>query len=136
MVVTKVWQSMCGGIRGDRTPAVSASRRSRRVAACRSILVPRVFSRIGPAVRVATADGPGHRWWQRHQHHLGALADDSQDAVAVFLAQVGDVRAGGFEDPQPEQAQHRHQREIVGVRRVPGGGQHRLELQVSQPQGG
>jgi len=40
--------------------------------------------------------------WQRYQHHLGALADHLQHAVAAFLAQVGDVRAGGFEDPQPE----------------------------------
>jgi len=24
----------------------------------------------------------------------------------VFLAEVGDVRAGGFEDPQAEQAEH------------------------------
>jgi hypothetical protein len=56
------------------------------------------------------------RWWQRHQHHLGALADDSQHTVPVFLTQVGDVRAGGFEDPQPEQTEHRHQGEVVGVR--------------------
>jgi hypothetical protein len=97
-----------------------------------------VFCRIGPPVRVPTApvDCPRHRWRQRHQYHLGALADHSQYAVPVLLAQVGDVRAGGFEDPQPEQTQHRHQREVIGVRRLPGRGQHRLELQVSQAQGG
>jgi len=35
--------------------------------------------------------------------------------VAVFLAEVLDVRAGGFEDPQPEQTD---EREVVSVRRV------------------
>jgi hypothetical protein len=35
--------------------------------------------------------------------------------VAVLLAQVGDVRAGGFEDPQAEQAEHRHQREVAWI---------------------
>jgi hypothetical protein len=34
----------------------------------------------------------------------------------VFFAEVGDVGAGGFEDPQPEQAQHGHQREVARVR--------------------
>ena len=38
----------------------------------------------------------------------------------VFLAEVGDVRAGGFEDPQAEQAGHGHQGEVVRVRRIPG----------------
>ncbi|HEX6338155.1 MAG TPA: hypothetical protein VFZ85_14430 [Jiangellaceae bacterium] len=77
-----------------------------------------MFSRIGPAVRVLTARSiaPRDRWGQRHQHYFGALADHPQHAVSVFLAQVGDVRAGGFEDPQPEQAQHRHQREVIRVR--------------------
>jgi hypothetical protein len=36
--------------------------------------------------------------------------------VAVLLAEVGDVRAGGLEDPQAEQAEHRHQREVGWVR--------------------
>jgi hypothetical protein len=46
---------MCGCIRGNLTPACSARRRSRRVAQCRSIRVPREVSRIGPAVRLSTA---------------------------------------------------------------------------------
>jgi hypothetical protein len=33
--------------------------------------------------------------------------------VAVFLAEVGDVGAGGFEDPQAGQAGHGHQREVI-----------------------
>jgi hypothetical protein len=35
--------------------------------------------------------------------------------VAVLLAEVGDVRAGGFEDPQAEQAEHGHQREVAWI---------------------
>jgi len=54
----------------------------------------------------------------------------------VFLPEVADVDAGGFEDPQPEQAQHHHQREIAIVGGLPGGGEHRLELQMGQPQRG
>jgi hypothetical protein len=34
----------------------------------------------------------------------------------VFLAQVGDVGAGGFEDPQAQQPEHGHQGEVVIVR--------------------
>ncbi|MCA1783838.1 MAG: hypothetical protein LC679_17195 [Intrasporangiaceae bacterium] len=56
--------------------------------------------------------------------------------MAVLLAQVLNVRPAGFEDPQPEQTQHRHQREVVDVGGLPGGGEHRLELQVGQAQGG
>jgi hypothetical protein len=33
--------------------------------------------------------------------------------VAVFFAEVGDVGAGGFEDPQAQQAEHGHQREVA-----------------------
>jgi hypothetical protein len=33
--------------------------------------------------------------------------------VAVFFAEVGDVSGGGFEDPQAEQAEHGHQREVT-----------------------
>ncbi len=72
---------------------------------------------------------------QRDQDDLGALAADPQDPVAMLLAEVGDVRAGGLEDPQAEQAEHGHQREIVPVHRVPGGGEQGLELQVGEAQG-
>jgi len=54
----------------------------------------------------------------------------------VLFAQVGNIGAGGFEDPQPEQAEHRHQGEVVVVRGLAGAGQHRLKLQVGQPQRG
>jgi hypothetical protein len=39
-----------------------------------------------------------------------------QHPVAVFFAEVGDVGAGGFEDPQAEQAKHGHQGEVVRIR--------------------
>ncbi len=55
--------------------------------------------------------------------------------MTVLLAEAGDVRSGGLEDPQAQQAEHGHQREIVRVPRFPGGGEQGLELQVSEPQG-
>jgi hypothetical protein len=39
----------------------------------------------------------------------------AQHAVAVLLAQVADVGAGCFEDPQAQQAEHGHQGEVIGV---------------------
>jgi hypothetical protein len=68
-----------------------------------------------PAVPEADrpVDGPGDRWRQRDQDDLGALAAHAQDPVAVFLAEVGDAGAGGFEDPQAEQPEHGHQREVA-----------------------
>ena len=53
----------------------------------------------------------------------------------MFLAEVADVRAGGFEDPQAQQPEHGHQREVVPVGGVAGGGEQRLELQVREPEG-
>jgi hypothetical protein len=35
--------------------------------------------------------------------------------VAVFFAEVGDVAAGGFEDPQSEQAEYGDQGEVDGL---------------------
>ena len=52
----------------------------------------------------------------------------------MLLAQIAYVRARCLEDPQPEQAEHRYQREIGWVRRFSRGSEHRLELQVSEPQ--
>jgi hypothetical protein len=50
---------------------------------------------------------------RRDQDDLGAFAAYSQDPVTVFLAEIGDVRAGGLEDPQAEQAEHGHQCEVI-----------------------
>lgn len=53
----------------------------------------------------------------------------------MFLAQVGDVRPAGFEDPQAEQAQEGEQGEVVRVRGLSGGGDQSFELQVPQAEG-
>jgi hypothetical protein len=50
--------------------------------------------------------------WQRDLNHFGALAAHAQYPVAVFFAEVGDVGAVGFEDPQ---AEHGRQREVGRV---------------------
>jgi hypothetical protein len=73
-------------------------------------------------------DGPADRGRQRHQNDLGALAADAQHPVAVLLAEVADVRRGGLEDPQAQQAEHGHQREVARVRRFARCGEESLEL--------
>jgi hypothetical protein len=95
------------------------------VAQCRSIRVPREVSGIGPVVRLGDGafDGAANRRWRRHQHDLVALAADAQHAVAVLLAEVFDVAAGGPEDPQSEQAEHGDEREVAAVGRVLRGGE-------------
>ena len=67
------------------------------------------------AVGYRPVDGPADGWRQRDQDDLGALAAHAQHPVAVLLAEVGDVRAGGFEDPQAEQPEHGYQREVARV---------------------
>jgi hypothetical protein len=57
-------------------------------------------------------DGSPYGWRQRHEDDSGALADYPQHPVSVFLAKVGHVGAGSFEDPQSEQAEHRDQGEV------------------------
>jgi len=47
---------------------------------------------------------------------LGAFAAHAQHPMAVLLAKVGDVRAGGLEDAQAKRPEHRDQREVAGVR--------------------
>ncbi|MCY1141424.1 hypothetical protein OWR29_25795 [Actinoplanes sp. Pm04-4] len=54
--------------------------------------------------------------------------------MAVLLAEVGDIRAGGFEYPRPEQAEHRDQRVVVAVGRQSCGRDQGLELQVAEPE--
>jgi hypothetical protein len=60
-------------------------------------------------------DGPPDGWRQRDQGDLGAFAAYAQHLVTAFFAQIADVRAGGFEDPQTEQPEHGHKREITRV---------------------
>ena len=108
------------------------------MAACRSIRAPRRLSRIGPAAAVADGgvEGAADGGREGDEDGLAAFAGDAEDAVAVFLAEVADVQAGGFEDPQAEQAEETDQGEVVRVRGLPGGGQQRFELQVGQPECG
>jgi hypothetical protein len=56
--------------------------------------------------------------------------------MAAFLAEIVDSGAPDLEDAQAEQAQHRDQREVVDVRRQPGGGDQGLKLKVPEPEGG
>jgi hypothetical protein len=79
---------------------------------------PRVLSRIGPVARPSTARSiarptAGREW---EKDGLAAFADDAQHAVAVFLAEIRDRHAGGFEDPQPKQAEQADQSEVAAVR--------------------
>ena len=90
--------------------------------------------RPGPPVADGSFDGSRDSRWKRDQDDSAALADHPEDPVAVFFAEIGDVRAAGFEDPQAEQAQEAHQREVARMGRLTGGDQHGLELQVRQPQ--
>jgi len=67
-------------------------------------------------------EGAADCGWQRDESGLAALADHAENAVAVLLTEVGDVCAGGFEDPQAEQPEQAHQGEVVPVGRLPGCG--------------
>jgi hypothetical protein len=60
---------------------------------------------------------------------------DAENTVAMDLAERFDVRAGRFEDPKAQEAQHRDQREVVDVRGVSRGGEECFELEVVEPQG-
>jgi hypothetical protein len=56
--------------------------------------------RAGDPFTDCLVDGAADRGWERDKDALAAFAEDPEDAVAVFLAEVGDVQAGGFEDAQ------------------------------------
>jgi hypothetical protein len=42
--------------------------------------------------------------------------------VVVLFAEVGDVRAGGCEDPQGQQAEHGYQGKVARIGGLPGCG--------------
>ena len=132
--MTKAWRSM-GGWTFVRRPVVWAGRRSRRVAAWRSIRAPRPLSRTGPRSR-CPVDGPAGRGRQRELDHLGALAAHARHPVAVLVAEVGEVGAGGVEDPRAEQAGQGRRREAAGAGACRAAGEQRLDLPVGEPQGG
>ncbi len=52
---------------------------------------------------------------ERGENDLAAFAPDLQDPVAVLLAKILNVSPAGFENPKPEKAEHRDQREVVPV---------------------
>jgi hypothetical protein len=52
----------------------------------------------------------------------------------MLLTEVADIGAAGFEDPQAQEPEHRHDGKIVVVGREAGGGEHGFELQVGQPE--
>jgi hypothetical protein len=55
--------------------------------------------------------------------------------VAVLLTEVFDVAAGGLEEPQPQNPEHRDEREAASVGRGPRGSEQCLELQMTQSTG-
>ena len=75
------------------------------------------------------AGGAGHEW---DASGLVALADDAQDAVTAFEAEVLDVGPARFTDPQAVQAEQHGQRGVH--RRGPlGGVQERGQLAAVHP---
>jgi hypothetical protein len=79
-------------------------------------------------------DGPGGARRQRDRDDLAALAGDGQRPVPALQAQVLDVGAGRFGDPQAVQGQQGDER-VFGRRAEPGGRQHRAELVAVQRDG-
>jgi hypothetical protein len=61
-------------------------------------------------------DRAGDGRWHRDENNPVTLPDDADHAVAMFLAQVADVQAGRFKDPQPEGTEQADQRKVVAVR--------------------
>ena len=83
----EVTQSSCGAVAGHAgAAAVSKDRADRR-------------RLVDGAV-----DGPSDGGWEWDGGELVALAMDGEDAVAVGLAEVGDISARGFEDPPAKEA--------------------------------
>ena len=58
--------------------------------------------RTASAVADRLVQGSSDRGWQWDEDGLAAFAEDPYDAVTVLFAEVGDVQAGRFEDPQPK----------------------------------
>jgi hypothetical protein len=79
-----------------------------------------------------TVDCPADRRRQRDQDDLRALAADSQHPVSVLFTEVADIRAGCLEDPQPQQAEQGHEREVAGVGGLACRGEQGFELQVRE----
>ncbi len=52
------------------------------------------------------------------------------------LAEVSNIRAGSFEDPQAEEGEHGHQREVARVRRLAGRGEQASNCRWVNPRVG
>jgi hypothetical protein len=59
---------------------------------------------------------------------------DLEHSVTARFTHGADVGAGCLEDSQAQQSEHRYEREVVDVRGVAAGGEHRLELEVTEPE--
>jgi len=66
-----------------------------------SCAAPVEQDRPGAALADRVIQGSADGRWQWDEHGLVALAVHPQDAVAVFLAEVGDVRAGASKIRKP-----------------------------------
>ena len=88
--------------------------------------MPRLFDRQQLDRRPGT---PQVAW---DKDDVAALASDSENAVAMLFAEIVNVGSNGLKDPQAEQAEQAHQREVERAARLPSCGQHCLELQVGQ----
>ena len=84
--------------------------------------------RPGNPVSNGSVDGPADRWRQRDQDDLAALTAHAQNAVTVFLAEVGDGRSTGFKDPKTEETEHSHHGEVRRIGRGSSRSDDRLEL--------
>jgi hypothetical protein len=72
----------------------------------------------------------------KRDQDLGAFAAHPAAPGGRVPRQVGDVRAGGLEDAQAQQAEHCDQGEVTRTRGLAGRREQGLELQVSEPEGG
>src|SRR4051812_12621841 len=101
MVVTKVWHSMCGCMRTVETPAAAPSAFSPAGSGVPAHACSVAVAQDWPVSAVADSpiDGAADSWRERDEGGLVAFALDGEDAVTACLADCGDVRSGGLEDP-------------------------------------
>jgi hypothetical protein len=73
------------------------------------------LGRSGVAVAGRPVDRAGHGRWERNEDDLCFLTSEAKSPVAMFLAQVADVGAAGFEDPQSEEPEQRVSAKSLGL---------------------
>jgi hypothetical protein len=116
----KAWRSVCGPI-FLTSPALRATRRTIRPAACRSSRWPEEVVKIGPSQRspMAQVVRACDARRERDDGFLAVLAGDRQGPVPAFCAQGFDVRAGGLGHPEPVKGEQRDQG-VLGRGAEPG----------------